>query len=110
MAVLVELGVTDPVPAFNAPAVTYQSQQCFWGGAQAGEEQVLCLKGRAVAAAADSRLHDPAGADPGLGDGRRCLFGTQGPSDGAAVADLVIRCLERDLALSLEMAAELAVT
>jgi hypothetical protein len=39
----------------------------------------------------------------------RGLFGAQGPGDGAAVADLVIRCHERDLALSLELAADLAV-
>ncbi len=32
VGVLVELGVTDPVPALNAPAVSHQLQQCFWGG------------------------------------------------------------------------------
>jgi len=68
MAVLMELGVADPVPAFNAPAVANQTQQRIWGGAQAGEEQM-----------------------------------------GAPVADLVIRCHERDLALSLKLAADLAV-
>ena len=109
MGVLVELGVTDPVPAFNAPAVPHQFQQRVWRGAQAGEEQVLCLKGQAVAAAGGRHLHDPAGTDPGLGDVRRCLFGTQGPGDGAAVAALLIRCHERDLALSLELAADLSV-
>ena len=66
-------------------------------------------KGLAVSAAAGRHLHAPAGADPGLGDVWRCLFGTQGPGVGAAVADLVIRCHERDLALSLELAADLAV-
>ena len=40
---------------------------------------------------------------------RRCLPDTQGPGDGAAVAELVIHCHEGDLALSLEMAADLAV-
>jgi hypothetical protein len=104
-----ELGVADPVPAFNAPAVSHQLQQRFWRGAQAGEDQVLRLKGLAVAAAAGRHLHDPAGADPGLGDVRRCLFGTQGPGDDAAVADLVIRCNVRDLALSLKLAADLTV-
>ena len=54
-------------------------------------------------------LHDPAGADPGLADVLRRLFGTQRPGDVATVADLVIRCHERDLALSLELAADLAV-
>jgi len=109
MGVLVELGVTDPVPAFNAPAVPHQFQQRVWRGAQAGEEQVLRLKGLAVAAAGGRHLHDPAGTDPGLGDVRRCLFGTQGPGDGTAVAALLIRCHERDLALSLELAADLSV-
>jgi hypothetical protein len=37
------------------------------------------------------------------------LLGPQRPGDVAAVADLVIRCHERDLALSLELAADLAV-
>jgi len=31
-----ELGIADPMPAFNAPAATHQLQQGFWGGAQAG--------------------------------------------------------------------------
>ena len=107
--VLVELGVANPVPALNAPAVPQQLQHCFWGGAQAGEEQALRLKGLAVAAAGGRLLHDPAGADPGLGDVHRHLFGTQCPGDGATLADLVIRRHERDLALSLELAADLAV-
>jgi hypothetical protein len=34
VGVLVELGVTDPVPALNAPAIPQQLQQDFWGGAQ----------------------------------------------------------------------------
>ena len=37
------------------------------------------------------------------------LFGAQRPGDVAAVADLVIACYKRDLALSLELAADLAV-
>ena len=49
VGILVELGVADPVPAFNAPAVANQLQQCFWRGAQAGEEQVLRLKGLTIA-------------------------------------------------------------
>ena len=31
-----ELGVPDPGPALNAPAVAHQLQHGFWGGAQAG--------------------------------------------------------------------------
>jgi len=33
VGVLMELGVTDPGPALNAPAVAHQLQQSFWGGA-----------------------------------------------------------------------------
>jgi len=36
--VLLKLGVADPVPAFDAPALPDQSQQGFWGGAQAFNE------------------------------------------------------------------------
>jgi hypothetical protein len=39
----------------------------------------------------------------------RRLFSPQGPGDVATVADLVIRCHERDLALSVKLAADLAV-
>ena len=35
----VQLGVSDPVPALDAPAVSNQMQQGFWGGAQAGENR-----------------------------------------------------------------------
>jgi len=104
-----ELGVPNPVPALDTPAVSHQLQQGFWGGAQAGEEEMDGLKGLAVAGAGGAHLHDPAGADPGLSDVLWGRFGTQRPGDGAAMADLVIRCHERDLAPSLELAADLAV-
>ena len=68
-----ELGVANPVLALNAPAVPHQLQQRFWRGAQAGEEQVLHLRGLAVAAAGGRHLPDQAGADTGIGDVRRCL-------------------------------------
>ena len=54
-------------------------------------------------------LHDPAGAGPIRSDGLRGLFRPQCPGDVAAVALLVISCNIRDLALSLELAADLAV-
>jgi hypothetical protein len=104
----VELGVSDPVPALDAPAVSYLLQQGFWGGAQAGEKEVSSLKGLAVATAGGRHLDDPAGTDPGLTDVLRCLLGPQRPGDGAAVADLVIRCHERDVPLALELAEDLA--
>ena len=109
MVVLVQLGVTDPVPAFNATAVVHQVQQGFWGGAQAGEEVVGGLERLAVTAAGGVHLNDPAGADPGFCDVLRCLFGPQLPGDVTAVAFLVIPCLERDLALPLKLTADLAV-
>jgi len=102
-----ELGVTDPVPAIDTPAVSYQLQQGFWRGAQAGEKQVGRLKGLAVTGAIGGHLHDPAGADPGLTDVLWSLFGTQRTGDVATVADLVIRCHKRDVTLSLELRSDL---
>ena len=90
-----KLGVADPVPAFNAPAVSHQLQQRLWGGVQAGEKQMGGLKGLAIAPAGGRHLHDPAGADLGLPDMHRRLFGPQRPGDVASVADLVIRCHKR---------------
>ena len=45
MGVLLELGVADPMPALDAPAVTHQLQQGLWGGAQGGEKQMGAWKG-----------------------------------------------------------------
>jgi len=73
--VLVELGVADPVPALNAPTVPHYLQQCFWGGAQSGEEQMGGVKGFTVATGGGRDFHDPVGADPGLADVLRRLFG-----------------------------------
>jgi hypothetical protein len=33
-----QLGVADAVPALQAPALSHQAQQRFWGCAQAGDE------------------------------------------------------------------------
>ena len=104
-----ELGVADPVPALNAPAVAHQSQQGFWSGAQARQKQVGGAKRLAVTGAAGRDFHDPAGADPGLSDVLWSLFGAQRPGDVTAVANLVIGCHERDMPLSLELRSDLAV-
>jgi len=40
VSILIELGIADPVPALDAPAVPHQLQQGFWGGAQAAQKQV----------------------------------------------------------------------
>jgi len=103
-----ELGIADPVPALDAPAVPHQLQQGFWGGAQAAQKQVCGLERLTGASAAGRHLHDPAGANPGLGDELRGRFGAQRPGVVTAVADLVIRCHKRDPALSLELALDLA--
>ena len=89
--------------------VSHQLQQGFWRCPQAGEEQMGRLKGLAVATAGGHHLDNPTGADPDLADVLRGLFGPQGPGDGVPMADLVIRCSDRDPALSLELAADLAV-
>jgi hypothetical protein len=68
VSILMELGVTDPVPALQAPVLPDQSQQCFWGGSQAGYEQVGGLKWLSVAPADGLQLGNPVGADPGLAD------------------------------------------
>ena len=107
VGVLVELGVTDPVPALNAPWVPHQLQQSFWGGAKAGEKQVLRLKRLAVSGAGSGHLQNPAGANPALADVLRCLLCPQRPGDVAAMADLLIRCHIRYRGLSLELAADL---
>ena len=79
-----ELGVPDPVPALDTPAVSHQLQLGFWRGAQAGVApkgapgeplEVGRLKGLAVTGAAGRDFHDPAGADPGLTDVLWRLFG-----------------------------------
>ncbi len=103
-----ELGVTYPVPALNTPAISYQLQQCFWGGAQAREKQMSCTEGLAVTGTSGRQFHDPAGSDPGFSDVRWCLFCPQRPGDAASVADLVIACHEWDVTLSLKLAADLA--
>ena len=53
-------------------------------------------------------LHDPAAARPVRLDVLRGLPGSQDPGGVATMLVLVIRCGERDLALSLELAADLA--
>lgn len=108
VGILVELRVTDPVPALQAPALSHQPEQGFWGGAQAGEKQVSGLKGSAITAACGCQLHDPAGADPGFLDVLRSFFRPQDPGDVAPMADLVIGVLKSDLAFPLELALDLA--
>ena len=95
-----ELGVANPVPALNAPAVPQKLQQGFWGGSQAGVAprgapgEALQMRGfeRLTAAAADrGHLHDPAGAAPGDGTTmtlleNTCLDGDVARGDGEQTA------------------------
>jgi hypothetical protein len=108
MGILMQLGVADPVPTLNAPAVSRQSQQGFWGCAEAGKKEVFGLEGLAVAATCCHDFNDPARADPLLADVVWRLFGLQGPGDVSAMADLVIRCQERDLTFAFELTLDLA--
>jgi hypothetical protein len=62
---------------FDAPAISYQLQQGFWGGAQAGEKQMGGVKRLAVTGPAGCDLHDPPGADPLIKDVLRGRFGAQ---------------------------------
>lgn len=105
--VLVELGVADPVPAFNAPLLPDKSQQGFWGGAQVGEEQMPGLERLAATTAAGDQLNDPSRPWPVRLDVLRCFLCPQCPGDVTAVADLVMRCSKGDVALPLELTADL---
>ena len=86
VVILMELGVAEPVPAFNAPAVPHQLQQRFWRSAQAGEEEVPLEGGLAGTLAADDQFDDQAAAGPGLGDAVRRLLGPEGPGGVASVS------------------------
>ena len=111
VGVLTELGVSGPVPlVFNAPALADQPQQGVWLGADAGEEQVsshgalaACLHG------GGDHFHDPGTARPVGLDVLRCLFGLEFPERVTAMALLVIRCHQRDVALALVLTADLPV-
>ena len=109
MVVFPELCVTDPVPALQTPPLSHQSQQRFWGGAQAGDEPMRGLERLAVAGAGRDHFRDPAGTVPVLLDERRCFLGSQIPGDVTAMSNLVIRCLERDVAFAEQLVGDLAV-
>jgi hypothetical protein len=66
-----------------------------------------CPERLAVPPAGSRHFHDPTGAAPGRADVLRCCLGLQRPRDLTAVADLVIRCCERDVPLALELSSDL---
>jgi len=106
--IFMELGIADPVPAFNAPAVPHQLQQGFWRGAQAGEKKVPLEGGLAMTLATDDKFNNPATAGPGLVDEVRSLFGPEYPGGVASMAAFRNHCCERDLAGVEELLADLA--
>jgi len=72
MRVFAELRVAWPVPlVFDRPALAHHAQQCFWTGAQGGDEKVDVVKRLAVTPAGAHQLDDPAGAHPALSYGVR---------------------------------------
>jgi hypothetical protein len=120
MGVLTELGVTGPVPlVFNAPVLLDQSQQGTWvrrqrrvepSGAvfqpsKVAPDGLLTDARRGVS----GHFHDPGAAGPVQLCVLWRLFRTQFPERIPPVILLVIRCGERDPALSLELAVDLAV-
>ena len=88
VAIFMELGVAEPVPAFNAPAVPHQLQQSSGRGAQAREKEVLLEGGLAVTLAADDQFDDPAASRPGADNELGRLFGPEGPSGISSVTSL----------------------
>ena len=65
------------------------------------------LERLALTGAAGDQFNHPGRPWPGRLDGLWGLFGPHRPGDLTAVADLVMRCGERDLTLSLELPADL---
>ena len=63
---------------------------------------------QAVAPTRGDDLNEPACADPLLADVLWRLFRSQCPGDVSAMADLVIHCQKRDLAVSLKLTLDLA--
>jgi hypothetical protein len=107
--VLVELGVTDPVLVLDAPALSDLLQQCFWGCAHAGDESVRGLERLSFTGAPSDHLNDQSAAMPLHFDEIWIILGPQVPGDVTAMADLVNRCHERDLALAKQLTGDLPV-
>jgi hypothetical protein len=111
MGVLTELGIAGPVPfVLNAPALPDQSQQGVWAGADAGDEPVVDSSAFPLAGhRGGDHLRDPGAAGPVRLDVLRRLFRTQYPERVTTVFCLPIRRGERDMALALELATDLAI-
>ena len=72
---LISTGAAKGVTSLQYSSGRAPLQQGFWGGAQAGEEQMGRPKRLATMDASSGHLHDPAGADPGLTYVLWSLFG-----------------------------------
>jgi hypothetical protein len=94
VGLLNELCVAHPVPlVLNAPALADQSQQSFWGGAQAGDEPMAGDFTRALAGrGAADQLNDPGAPWPGGLNVLWRFLGAELPACMASVALLDIRC------------------
>jgi hypothetical protein len=88
VVILTQLGVPEPVPAFDAPSLPHQLQQGFWRGAQAGQKEVPLEERLACTLAADDKLENPAAAWPVLGDAIRSRSGPECPGGVAPVTAL----------------------
>jgi hypothetical protein len=97
------------MPALQTPTLSHQTQQCLCGGSQAGVEPVFGFEQLAVTGAFCNHVRNPAGAMPVLLDVVWRLLGPEIPGVVTPMADLMIRCYERDFALSSQVAGDLAV-
>jgi hypothetical protein len=68
MGLLIELGVEDPVPPLDAPPVSRQLHEAFWGCAEAREMEVVGVERSAVVRFYGGLLNDSTRADPLLTD------------------------------------------
>jgi hypothetical protein len=111
VGVLTELRIPCPVPlVLNAPALPDQLQQCVWGGAQAGDEPVAGHRSLSLPrSGGGGEFRNPGAAGPIRFDVLGCFLCPELPAGVTPVPFLEIRCGERDLALALELAADLAV-
>lgn len=111
MGVLTELRIPCPVPlVLNAPALPDQSQQRVWGGAHAGDEPVAGHRSLSLPrSGGGGELRNPGAAGPIRFDVLGCFLCLELPAGVTPVPFLEMRCGERDLALALELPADLAV-
>jgi len=110
VSVLTELGVAWPVPlVFDRPALAHKPQQCFWAGAQGGDEKVDVVKRLALTPAGAHQLDDPAGAHPALSNGVSGIAGTQRPAHTAAMAVVGIADLNREVPVPAELGKDLLI-